>query len=139
MSIKGFFNRLLSSGDKNKTTDGRGSLAREMAFRAFHHAPNLMAISNLENGVFLDVNESFVLSLGYEKSDVIGRTSDEILVFPDIESSKKYLILLSKFSKVKEYPVSLRMKSGDQKHFLFSSEKIRFGDDFHYSILFLVV
>ena len=127
MSIKDFASRLFRSGGNSRA--GKSYLAREMAFKAFRHARNLMAICNLENGVFLDVNESFLQSLGYEKPEIIGRTSDEIIVFPDIESGNKYLILLSKFRKVTDYPVSLRMKNGELKHFLFSSDTIRFGDE----------
>lgn len=135
MSSKGILSRLFGSGKIERgeggSMKGNSDLAREMAFKAFHHTPNLMAISNLDNGIFLDVNESFLLSLGYEKSDIIGYTSEKVLVFPDIESSNKYFVLLSRFRKVTDYPVSLRMKNGELKHFLFSSETIRFGDELY--------
>ncbi len=137
MPLKGLFNKKSGSGKlwkrnaffPNYKSGIKGDLPKEMAFKAFHHAPQLMAISNLETGVYLDVNESFLQTLGYDKSEVVGRTSDDVLVFSDMESSNKYLKLLAKFRKVKDFPVSLKTKNGKTKPFLFSAEAIVLGDE----------
>jgi PAS domain S-box-containing protein len=96
-----------------------------MVFRAFHCAPQLMAISSLESGVYIDVNDAFLKTLGYEKDEIVGRTSDDIQVFADIEESNKYIKLLSKFRKVTDFPVNLKMKNGNNKSFLFSADTIQ--------------
>ena len=113
----------------NKKSSKKRDLTKEMAFKAFHHTPQLMAISNLETGVYLDVNESFLQTLGYDKHEVIGRTSDDVLEFSDMDTSNKYLKLLAKFKKVKDFPVNLKTKNGNTKSFLFSSEAIILGDE----------
>lgn len=104
-------------------------LSKEMIFKAFHSAPYLMALSNLDSGIYVDVNNTFLKTLGYKKNEIIGRTSDDIHVFADIEESNKYIRLLSKFKKVVDFPVNLKKKSGEKIPFLFSVEVIRIDDE----------
>ncbi len=106
-------------------------IAKEMAFMVFSNAPNPMAISNLESGIYIDVNNAFLKSLGYKKKEIIGRTSDDIQVFADIEESNKYILLLSKFNKVTDFPVNLKRKDNENKPFLFSSETIKMGNELY--------
>jgi PAS domain-containing protein len=84
-------------------------IAKEMAFKAFSNAPRPMAISNLETGIYVDVNVAFLKTLGYKKKDIIGQTSDDIQVFADIEESNKYIRLLSRFNKVIDFPVNQKI------------------------------
>lgn len=44
----------------------------------FHSSPDAKGISRLDDGRFLDVNEAFVRLYGYEREEVVGRTSDEL-------------------------------------------------------------
>ncbi len=100
---------------------------KEIFKRAFHSTSQLMAVSNLETGVYEDVNEAFLKHLGYERSDIIGKTSQEIQLFTDIVQSDKFIKVLQKFRKVREVEVTLRTKTGDEKQFLFSAETILLG------------
>lgn len=125
-----FEKRLKKTGSAfKKEAVSKKDIAKEMAFRAFHSAPQLMAISNLETGVYLDVNEAFLRMLGYKIDEIIGRTSDDIQVFADISESNKYIKLLSKFRKVADVPVNLKTKNGDNKPFLFSADTIQLDNE----------
>ena len=54
-------------------------LASEEKFaKAFRSSPNAMAISTLEEGRFLDVNDAFVRMIGQQREDVLGRTAVEL-------------------------------------------------------------
>ena len=44
---------------------------------AFHASPCAMAITSLEGGRFIDVNQSFERQMGYSKDEVLGRSSAE--------------------------------------------------------------
>jgi len=112
----------------SKTPKGVPS-SDDMILRAFHYAPSPMALTILETGKFLDVNSSFLTVLGYPKEEVIGRTSDDIGIFTDIEESNKYLRLISRLKKIKDYPITLRTRSGEEKTFLFSADTIKLENE----------
>ncbi|MCU0409659.1 MAG: ATP-binding protein, partial [Bacteroidales bacterium] len=96
----------------------------DVILRIFHSAAQLMAISNLETGEYVDVNDSFLSSLEYSRDEIIGHTSDDIQVFTDFEESSKYIRIISRLKKVKDFPVTLKSKSGKEKSYLFSAETI---------------
>lgn len=106
----------------------RNEISREMVFRVFQSSSFLMAINSLESGKYVDVNDAFLRSLGYKKEDIIGRTSDDIRLFMDLDESNKYLKLISRLRKIKDYPVSLKTSSGQKKKFLFTTEIITLSD-----------
>ncbi len=82
-------------------------------FKAFRSASYLMAISNSENGCYADVNDQFVKALGFNRDEIIGHTADDLHIFADLEESSKYLRLISRLKKVKDYPVTLKTKKGE--------------------------
>lgn len=97
--------------------------------QSINSANQLIALSNLETGTYVDVNQAFLNSLEYSKEEVIGRTSDDIQLFVDIIQSQKFIRLLSKIHKVKDFEVTLRTSSGKEKTFLFSAETVFLHDE----------
>jgi PAS domain S-box-containing protein len=110
-------------------SQGKPEFARDMIFKAFHSASRLMAISKLDTGKYVDINNAFLQALGYTKEEIIGRTSDDIQIFTDFEESNKYIKLISKLKKIKDYHVTLRTKSGIEKPYLFSAETVQLEDE----------
>jgi PAS domain S-box-containing protein len=107
----------------------RDSLSRDMAFSFFHSASYLMAVSKLDSGQYVDVNDAFLNALEYDKEEIIGHTSDDIQIFTDFEESNKYIKLISRLKKIKSYPVTLKSKTGKEKAYLFSAETITLNDE----------
>src|SRR5687768_8704796 len=52
--------------------------------KAFHANPQPMSITTLDEGMYVDVNESFLNTLGYAREDVIGHTSLELRIWTSI-------------------------------------------------------
>ncbi len=107
-----------------KGMPGTNETSAGMILKAFHSTSYLMAISKLDSGKFIDVNSSFIKELGYCKEEIIGNSPDDIHLFADFEESNKYLQLISKLRKTKDYPLTLRTKQGKEKAYLFSAEKV---------------
>jgi PAS domain S-box-containing protein len=105
-------------------------------FKAFRSASYLMAISNSETGRYVDTNDQFLNALGYTKEEILGHTADDLHIFDDIEESSKYLRLISKLKKVKDYPVTLRTKTGEQKQYLFSAETLLIDEELYLLTIF---
>jgi PAS domain S-box-containing protein len=115
---------LLRSKNGNKH-----DICKEMIFRAFRNSSNIMAINQLENGKFLDVNDAFLKSTGYTKDEIIGHTAGDLNLFSDFKETDKYLKIISKLRRIDNYPVSVRTSNGNKKLFLFSAESISAGHE----------
>jgi len=113
----------------NSKSQSKPDIAREMIFKVFHSASHLMAISKLDTGKYVDVNDSFLNVLGYSKDEIIGHTSDDIQIFSGFEESNKYIKLISKLQKVKDYEVTLRARNGVEKPYLFSAETVQLDNE----------
>jgi PAS domain S-box-containing protein len=139
MNVKERYEELLETNKKlekelkffRSKNQGKNEIAREMIFKAFKTASNLMAISKLDTGQYVDVNIAFLNTLGYQKEEIIGRTSDDIQIFTDFEESNKYIKLISKLKKIKDYPITLKAKNGENKSYLFSAETMQLEDQIY--------
>ena len=117
----------------------KSEVVREMIFRIFHSANYLMAISKLDTGQYVAVNESFYKALGYSKEEIIDHTSDDIQIFADFEDSNKYIKLISRLKSIKGYPVTLKTKSGEEKSYLFSADTVQLESDIYLLTIFTEV
>ena len=114
----------------------KSEMVREMIFRIFHSANYLMAISKLDTGQYVDVNETFYKTLGYSKEEIIGHTSDDIQIFADFEDSNKYMKLICKLKSIKGYPVTLKTKSGEERPYLFSADTVQLENEIYLLTVF---
>ena len=108
---------------------GAARSSSEMINRAFHIASHAMAISKLDSGEFVDVNEAFLKILGYSKQEVIGKNSDDLKLFTDINEINKYIKILPKLKSIRDFVTTLQTKDGIEKNVLFSAEILRLEDD----------
>jgi PAS domain S-box-containing protein len=114
--------------DLRVRVNGKNEISREMTFRVFHSSSYLMAINNLDNGKYVDANDSFLTALGYSRDEIIGKTSDDLQIFADLDESNKYIQLISRLRRIKDYPVFIKGKDGNPKPYLFSAEAITYND-----------
>jgi PAS domain S-box-containing protein len=104
------------------------SLANERFQKAFYRNPTIMTISDFESGIFLDVNEAFTNVLGYEKSEVIGKSSSEIFdVFTPSLRRQIFLDFDSK-GRVENIKMSFKKKNGEIFDGLLFGEIIKTGN-----------
>jgi len=100
------------------------SYSAELFYKAFHSNPALMAISDFHDAVYMDVNEAFLTNLGYNRKEIIGRTSTELQLYVDLIQSDQFLSNLQKGKKVQDFEVRIKTKSGDTRIGMFSAETI---------------
>ncbi len=99
--------------------------SEEKFSKAFRNAPLLMAITALENGCYLEVNEAFVRATGYTRKEVIGRTSTELGLIA-VEDRQKLLNLLNPERRIKDLEIQLTCADGSKRTCLFSGETIEY-------------
>jgi len=115
---------------------GGGKIISEAILKIFHSASYMMAISNLETGRYIDVNDTFLTNLGYSREEVIGCTSEDIQIFCDIEESNKYIKLISRLQRIKDYQVKLKTKKGEEKSYMFSADTVQMEKEMYLLTIF---
>ncbi len=88
---------------------------------AFNLSPTAMALTTLETGEFLDVNETYLQITGFSKDEIIGKTSKEINIFKDYNDRKKLANLVQNKIKANTIELTFIRKNGDEFQSLLSS------------------
>ncbi len=95
----------------------------------FHSAPIIITISRLNDGKFIEVNETFIRLLGYRQEEVIGHTSVDLEILTP-ESSEKIKHLLQKNNAFYNEELEMCTKGGTIRTAMFSAQLIEFeGED----------
>jgi PAS domain S-box-containing protein len=92
--------------------------------RAFQANAAMMTICDFEDGRFLDVNQAFTESLGYEWEELIGKTSAELLIFEEITLREEIVKGILDNKPVRKKEVQMRTKTGTFKTGLLSTDLI---------------
>lgn len=95
----------------------------------FDATPAMMCITNLQNGKYLEVNRSFLNSMGYHKDDIIGKTATEVSIFDDTTEINRYLKVVSETGHIESTEVKVRKKSGEILKVSYIADKIDFAGE----------
>ncbi|CUS33719.1 PAS domain S-box protein [Candidatus Nitrospira nitrificans] len=98
--------------------------SEERFAKAFQASPNPVVISELDSGLVVDANDAACQLFAYSKEEVVGRTTQQIGLWPSTEARDRYLELLLSQGSVRNVEVALRSKSGEVRQCLLSAELI---------------
>ncbi len=102
----------------------------------FRNGPMLMTLSSLPQRCFVEVNERFLNTLGYQRDQVIGKTAEELALFvqPDIET--QISADLRRNSMIRDFDLQLRASDGRLIEGLLSASLVVFdGQEYVLSML----
>jgi len=119
------FRMTMSNISKRKETENALLESEKKFSSAFQSSLALMTISTLENDCYIEVNNEFLHTLGYERDEVIGKSSRELLLFPDYEKQKEITQTLKKKGHIRNFEAAFRSKNGNLRQGLFSIDIIR--------------
>jgi PAS domain S-box-containing protein len=100
--------------------------SEEMFSRAFRDAPVLIAISDLETGRYLEVNEKCVSLTGYRREEIIGKTGEEVGWHRRDEREHRKT-LLQQNGRIVDLEVTLKKKGGELLHCIYSGNLVTIG------------
>jgi PAS domain S-box-containing protein len=94
---------------------------------AFHFAPSMISISSIEEGIYFDINTTFLDVTGFSREEVIGKTSTEIGF---IEPATRELLKrqLINDGRVAGMELQLRKKNGQKIMCIYHGEIISFDE-----------
>jgi PAS domain S-box-containing protein len=98
--------------------------SEEKFAKAFKASPVPVSINAMEDGKYVEVNEVFLNTIGFQREQVIGRTSTELGVWVGKGDRRRFVEALSKKGSLQNFPLQYRMRSGEIRDFLMFSERI---------------
>ena len=102
-------------------------LSEEKFSKLFYINPSACGLSDLENNIYIEVNEAFYTLLGFDKEEVIGKSALEIGILTP-ETINAISLKTESNGNVTNAEADLTAKNGDIKHVLLSSENIYVQD-----------
>ncbi len=98
--------------------------SRKLFMQAFWANPSLIAVSNPEDGRFVDVNKAWLEGMKYQRQDVIGKTGFDLDVWADWNDRKKLLTQLADSGCVRDFDAKLKASDGTEFSCLIEIDKI---------------
>ncbi|HKY54427.1 MAG TPA: PAS domain S-box protein, partial [Anaerolineales bacterium] len=95
----------------------------------FHKLPFAAALSSPVDGTIADVNEAFERVFGYDRQEVLGKTSIELGINPDSESRARILTALQEHGSVRNLEVELSTKTLGARLFLLNLDIVGIGGE----------
>ncbi len=90
--------------------------------KVFHSSPVGINIFRLSDGKSIEANDAFLEIVGYARAEFIGRTADELGLFPDQASRAERLRLLREGKVVRNQDTQVRRRNGEIRDILGSIE-----------------
>lgn len=99
-------------------------LSEEKFGKLFHSSPNAIALTNLETGLHIEVNNTFCEVTGYRPDEIVGRTALDLGVWVKPHKRDRLFELLHSQGIVRNYEFEFRARSGKIHTALLSAEVI---------------
>jgi PAS domain S-box-containing protein len=123
-------------GMDRDVTDRRRSrealrLSEEKFAKAFHASPDSVNINRLRDGLYVDINPGFTALTGYDREDVIGKSSVEIGLWADSRDRDRMVGALNRDGQVNKLEAKFRLKDGSVRLGQMSARVITLADEPH--------
>jgi len=104
--------------------------ASEVKFRlAYLTSPDSINLNRVHDGMFVDINEGFTKMTGYEREDVMGKTSVELNIWDDPKDRERLVAALKNEGFVENMEARFHGKNGRIIIGLMSARLLRIGQE----------
>jgi PAS domain S-box-containing protein len=100
----------------------RGRQAEEKFAKSFKSNPQPISLTRVVDGLYVDVNDTFVAMSGYKREEVIGHTSLELNIWETPDHRARFIQRLNDFGSVVNFETRFRTKEGSFRVLLSSAE-----------------
>lgn len=112
-----------------KKNENALKVSEERFYKAFRSSPAPTYISKIDDGRYIDVNDSGLNLLGYTREEIVGRTALELSIWENYEVRRQFIPHLVKYGSIKDTLIRLRTKDGELRETLWSCELIKLGNE----------
>lgn len=113
---------------KQKKTEEELLTSKELFYKTFNANPLLMAIT-IKNGMFIEINETFMKRYGYTRKEMIGFTVADVGLWADIKERDKYIAEIEEKGFVENFETKFYTKSGEIFNVLLSGVSITWNNE----------
>ena len=103
------------------------AVGEELFAKVFRLSPHPIGITELETGCCLEVNEACLEIFGFRREEVIGQTTLMLRIWPDPQERVRFINRLKSEGMVRNLEVSMRMKDGERRQFIISTDLLTLG------------
>ena len=93
----------------------------------FHASPETITLSTLDDGCFVDVNETFLQLSGYTREEVINHGTYDLKLWPKPDQRAGIIADLRKGRAMRDIEIPLRIKAGEVREMRASFELVELG------------
>ncbi|MGE5381198.1 MAG: diguanylate cyclase [Methylocystaceae bacterium] len=105
-------------------------LSLEKLVQVFNLSPELMTITTLSNGVYIDVNLTFLETMGYQRDEIIGKKSTDIGIWVSAADREQAMRdLLNNLGRVRGREIIFQNRRGQLGTGLWSGDIIMIGGE----------
>jgi PAS domain S-box-containing protein len=105
--------------------------SEERFYKAFHVSPVALSISRISDGMFVDINRSFLQLFGYTREELVGEKAIDLNIYDNQLERREIVRRLQQEKKVINYEVTARTKNGNKIQALTSAEIIELNSEPH--------
>ncbi|MCA9922488.1 MAG: PAS domain S-box protein [Anaerolineales bacterium] len=124
LNLRGREQDLLHSLEVVQSTNEALRLSEERFSKVFRASPDSIVISSQVDGRYIDVNDNFLKSTGYNHSEIIGYTSIEKNIWANLADRDRFIQIFQDQGSVRDLEAEYRAKSGETGIVLMSAEAI---------------
>lgn len=104
-------------------------LSEEMFSKAFRSSPNGICIISLKDGRFVNVNDTFLVSTGYAREEVIGKSAAQTRILGAENEAGSLMDSIDKNGRLLDHEMEILSKDGETRIGMLSAETIEIGDE----------
>jgi PAS domain S-box-containing protein len=118
---------LMTDISERKVQEEKLRESEEKFSKAFQHSPEVILITNIDEGTILEANQTFLRLTGYNRDEVIGKRTTDLHLWANPPDRDYMIKTIKERGVIKDMEYSIRMKSGELRTWSFSAEVMSFG------------
>jgi PAS domain S-box-containing protein len=103
--------------------------SEEKFFLAFNSSPDMMVITSMKSGKYVDVNDSFVRNTGYSREELLTTKLEDLHLWANDKDALRMTRAMEKEGKFRNEEYDFRTKSGDIRTWRCSGDMLTIGGE----------